>query len=95
MNRETFLKVWYDELEKLAPMQEGENLLLSEFRLSPVVQSCLIALELTKDDTRLNLVLLEENMTTLLEMKSLSFAARNMIDGMRQKVRMMQQGLQD
>jgi hypothetical protein len=91
MNRDLFLAVWHDELQKLAPTQEGESHLLSEFRASPVVQSCLIALELTKDDIDHQLVLFEENLKTLLEMKSLSFAGRNLVDGIVKKIQLIQE----
>jgi hypothetical protein len=93
MNRELFMNVWHEELHKLAPLDEYESHTLSDFRASPVVQSCLIALELTRDDTGHQLVLMEENLKSLREMPSLSFAGRNMVDGMLKKVQMLQEAM--
>lgn len=92
MNRDLLVKIWHEKLLELSPLEENESHTIPDFTNSPVVQACFFALHALRDDTRLSLVLLEENLVSVLEMKSLSWPARNMLIGVLAKVKDMQKG---
>ena len=93
MNREKLLKIWYAELARFAPLKPNEEHTFEAFRSSPVVQAALVALELNGGSQAHDLVLLEENLKTCLELKSLPVGPRGIIYEALQKVQDMQRAV--
>jgi hypothetical protein len=89
MDHEIFLRCWYAESLKRAPLREGESHSYENFVNSPIVQAALFTLKMNSPLFALDLTMLEENLLSCLELKSLPAIPRNVIQQAVEKVRQM------
>lgn len=79
MYHEWFLHAWFTEVRRLVPLEEGESHSYEDFKSSPMVRACLASLEMTSPNYAQAFTLLETNLQTCLELKSLPQIPRNII----------------
>lgn len=89
MDQNEFLKTWYCESLRIAPLQEGESHSYMDFVSSPIVRAALFAFRMNSPLFALDLTILEENLLSCLELKSLSQVARTIVEGALRQVQQM------
>jgi hypothetical protein len=83
MVTENFLRVWFNEVNRLVPPGPGDT--YESFKTSPIVKACLLSLEMTSPNYAQAFTLLETNLETCLELKALPQIPRTIIvDALRQ-----------
>jgi hypothetical protein len=94
MDIAAFLSSWYAELMRTAPLREGELHPFETFKDSPIVKAALFALKMNSPSYVHDFTLLETNLETCLQLKSLQAVPRSIITDALRQVRQMKKAEQ-